>query len=163
MSEANRPDIYPVLKDVEPEAVVIYCSDPRFQAAFREFVEQGLALAPGNYIPLVVDGGAGVLGRPESLPKEFKFVKERLEMLKKHFASIRRVILINHEDCTYYDMLSSKLGGFIPLHLHLPHEDMKLIYRVFARLLSHLGLNVELYYAKFVDERHTLIKIEPCA
>ena len=161
MSDAYRPDIYPVLKDVTPEAVVIYCSDPRFQAAFREFIENGLGLVPGKYIPLVVDGGAGVLGRPESLPKEFKFVKERLEMFKERFCSIRRVILINHEDCTYYDMLSSKLSSFIPAHLHLPHEDMKLIHHVFSRLLSHLGLKLELYYAKFVDERHTLIKIEP--
>jgi hypothetical protein len=38
---------------------------------------------------------------------------------------------------------------------------MKLIHHVFTRLLSHLGVNLELYYAKFIDERHTQITIEP--
>lgn len=161
MSDTHSQDIYPVLKEATPEAVVIYCGDPRFQAAFRKFIESKLGLIQGMYIPFVIDGGAGVLGRPESLPKEFKFMKERLEMFKERFGSIRRIILINHEDCTYYDLLSHKLSFLIPSHLHLPHEDMKLIHQVFTRLLSHLGMNLELYYAKFIDERHTQITIEP--
>jgi hypothetical protein len=161
MSDIQSYETYPVLKEATPEAVVIYCSDPRFQAAFREFIEGKLGLVQGTYIPFVIDGGAGVLGRPEALPKEFKFMKERLELFKERFSSIRRIILVNHEDCTYYDLLSNKLSSLIPFHLHLPHEDMKLIHQVFTRLLSHLGMNLELYYAKFIDERHTQIKIDP--
>ena len=159
----DKPDftVYKVLKEATPEAVVICCSDPRFQAAFREFIEVKLGLPQGTYIPFVVDGGAGVLGRPESLPKEFKFMKERLEAFKDNFSSIRRVILVNHEDCAYYEMLGHRLGALIPSHLHLPHSDMTLIQQVFVRLLSHLGVKLELYYAKFVDESHTQITIEP--
>ena len=160
MSDRQGPGIYKVLKEATPEAVVITCGDPRFQAAFREFIEVKLGLAQGNYIPFVIDGGAGVLGRPESLPKEFKFVKERLELFKERFGSIRRIILVNHEDCSYYGMLGNKLGALLPFHVHLPHDDMKLIQHVFIRLLSHLGVKLELYYAKFVDESHTQIMIE---
>lgn len=161
MSDTYSPDIYKVLEDATPVAVVITCSDPRFQAAFREFTEGKLGLAQGTYIPFVVDGGAGALGRPESLPKEFKFMKERLEMFKQRSGSIKRVILINHEDCGYYDNLGSKLGALLPFHLHPPHEDMKLIQQVFIRLLSHLCLQLEPYYARFVDGSRTQITIEP--
>ncbi len=160
MSDMQIPAIYKVLKEATPEAVVITCSDPRFQAAFREFIEVKLGLTQGKYIPFVIDGGAGVLGRPESLPKEFKFVKERLETFKQRFCSIKRIILINHEDCTYYETLGKKLGALIPFHVHPPHDDMKLIQQVFIRLLAHLGLNLELYYAKFVDGSRTQITIE---
>lgn len=161
MSDTQRPSVYKVLTAASPEAVVIYCSDPRFQAAFREFIEVKLGLPQGSYIPFVVDGGAGALGRPESLPKEFKFVKERLETFKRSFGSLKRVILINHEDCAYYDRLGSKLSDLIPAHIHLPHDDMRLIRQVFIRLLSHLGVTLELYCGKFVDAGHTQITIEP--
>jgi len=32
--------------------------------------------------------------------------------------------------------------------------------KVFGRLLSHLGVSVELYYAKFADETHSKIVFE---
>lgn len=88
-------------------------------------------------------------------------MKERLEMFKAHFGSIRRAILVNHEDCAYYERVGNKLGALVPFHVHPPHADMKLIQQVFVRLFSHLGVQLELYYAKFRDERHTQITIEP--
>ncbi|MFA5878267.1 MAG: hypothetical protein WC845_02785 [Candidatus Staskawiczbacteria bacterium] len=151
---------YSAVVNPQPTAVVIHCSDPRFQTAFREFIETELGLSDGQYIPFVIAGGAGVLSRPEALPKEFRFMRERLELFREHFKSIRRVILINHEDCAYYHSLCEKSWALRTLAHLLPRDDMKLIAQVFHRLLSHLGMQVELYHAKFSDDERTRIVFE---
>jgi hypothetical protein len=156
--------VYEVVQDPRPEAIVVHCSDPRFQCAFGQFIEQELGLPKGKYIPLVVGGGAGPLARPELLPKEFKFLKERFELHREHHASLRRIILINHEDCGYYKSLNDKIAGFVTAHFkavaHQPREDLALVAKVFSRLLSHLGFTVEFYYARFVDEAQCKIVFE---
>ncbi len=151
--------VYEALPSAHPEAVVVYCSDPRFQTAFEPFVEEDLGLPKGQFIPLVVAGGAGVLANPERLPKEFKFVKDRFELFHGHFASLRRLVLINHEDCAYYQMLARKVPGLPgpgPDSPHRPRDDLPPIARTVHRLLGHLGWDIELYYARFAgaDRSH---------
>ncbi len=145
--------------------MVVYCSDPRFQAAFEQFVAQELHLERGQYFPLVVGGGAGVLAHPEQFPKEFKFMRERFELYRRHFPSIRRMVLINHEDCRYYDSLKRKLGGLLGGRLGFgpeqAHDDLRLLSGVCGRLLHHLGVGIELYYARFNDAGHQSIIFEP--
>ncbi len=68
------------LIEAAPEAIVVHCSDPRFQRAFAEFIQNELALRSGSYIPLAISGGVGSLAEPLKLPKEFRFMKERLRM-----------------------------------------------------------------------------------
>jgi hypothetical protein len=84
-----------------PEAIVVHCSDPRFQRAFAEFIREELKLQDGSFIPLVISGGVGSLAEPLRLPKEFRFMKERLRMFLDRFESIHQLILINHEDCRH--------------------------------------------------------------
>ncbi len=156
--------VYPVVPDPKPGAIVIHCSDPRFQAAFEEFLEHELGLVKGQYIPIVVGGGAGVLGHPEQLPKEFKFLKERLEHYRQIFPTARRIILINHEGCRYYENLKTRTLGALGSRFAFPpnhaREDLSLVARAFRQLLSHLGYSVEFYYAKFADEQRAHIEIE---
>ena len=156
--------LYPVSQDPKPAAIVVHCSDPRFQGAFEEFLEQELHLPKGGYIPIVVGGGAGVLGHPEQLPKEFKFLKERLEHYRQIFPTAHRIILINHEGCRYYQNLKSRALAMIGSRLHLPldlgRDDLGLVAESFRHFLSHLGYSVELYYAKFSNPEHTHIEIE---
>ena len=158
-----RP-LYHAVADPKPSAIVIHCSDPRFQPAFEEFVRGHLGLAVGEYIPIIVGGGAGVLGHPEQLPKEFKFLRERIEHYYKIFPTARRVILMNHEGCRYYQSLKSKtlalLGSRLAPSPEHAREDLSLVALTFQRLLSHLGYTVEFYYAKFADPEHTRIEIE---
>ena len=143
---------------------MIHCSDPRFQSAFEEFLEYELGLPKGSYIPIVVGGGAGVLGHPEQLPKEFKFLKERLEHYHQIFPTAHRIILINHEGCRYYENLKSRALAIIGARLHMPRdlgrEDLSLVSEAFRHFLSHLGYSVEFYFAKFADPGHTHIEIE---
>ena len=154
MAESGgNTNVYEAMPHVHPEAVVVYCGDPRLQTAFVPFIEKELGLAKGQYIPVVVGGGAGVLANPEKLPKEFKFMKDRFELIHRAFPSVTRAVLINHEDCIYYRLLAEKIPGFLTNDIselrHRPGEDMDMIAGVFHRHLAHLGMKPELYYAKF--------------
>ena len=155
---SDKKALYQAIRDPKPEAIVVYCSDPRFQTAFDDFIQKGLGMAKGSYMPLVIGGGAGVLGHPEQLPKEFKFLKERLEVYRDVFPSLRHVVLINHEDCRYYQFLKSKLLAFLgPRFVISPEharEDLSLVSKVFKHLLPHLGFTTEYYYARFADPEH---------
>lgn len=156
--------VYDAIQHPTPEAIVVYCSDPRFQIAFEEFVARELGLAKGKYLPLVVGGGAGVIGHPEQLPKEFKFMKERFELYRSLFPTIRRIVLINHEDCRYYTSLKTKLAGFFgPRFKLLPEfarDDLSLVAKAFNHFLAHLGVTIELYYARFANPEHSKISFE---
>lgn len=168
MTESSPPPIpgktYDLVTDVKPEAIVIHCSDPRFQPAFAQFLRDELHLSEGQYIPIVVGGGAGVLAHPERLPKEFKFLRDRLEQYRGSiFPSARRIILINHEGCRYYEGLKKRALGFIGSQKVLarqPHDDLSAVVRIFARVLPHLGVTLEPYYARFADDSQTRIVFE---
>jgi hypothetical protein len=160
----GSPNVYEAMPHAYPEAVVVYCGDPRFQTAFEAFTEKELGLHKGQFIPLVVGGGAGTLANPERLPKEFKFMKDRFELVHRYFPSVKRAVLINHEDCIYYRMLAEKIPGFLTDDAsklrHRPGEDMNLIAEVFNRLLPHLGMKAELYYGKFTDADHSQVAFD---
>ena len=154
---------YELAMDARPNAVVVYCSDPRFQAAFEQFIAKELHLARGAFVPIVIAGGGGALARPHELPKEFKFMKDRLELAREYFPLIKRVVLITHEDCRYYESIKGKILGLIGAHFAnaiSPREDLPAVAGVFRHLLADLGLSVELYYAKFADEGHTRVTFE---
>ena len=155
--------VYDAVQNPSPTAIVVYCGDPRFQVAFDQFIENGLKLAKGQFIPLVIGGGAGVLSQPEKLPKEFKFLKDRFDLIRAQFPSVKRVILINHEDCEYYGMLREKFAGFLNAHgfANHPREDMQRIAGIARLLLPFLGVSLDMYYARFADEQHTKIAFEP--
>ncbi|OHB65392.1 MAG: hypothetical protein A2Y76_10500 [Planctomycetes bacterium RBG_13_60_9] len=165
MSESvGGTNVYEAVPHASPEAVVVYCGDPRFQTAFEPFIERELGLRRGQFIPFVVGGGAGVLANPERLPKEFKFMKDRFELIHRNFPPIKRVVLINHEDCIYYRMLAQRVPGFLKDHVSKlrdrPGEDLDPIARVFHRLLAHLGLRIELYYARFTNADHSQVTFD---
>jgi len=85
------------------EALVIHCSDPRFQTAFRRFVTEELGVK--NYAPLVLGGSIHAFGEQTFLPKNFKVLWEQIKFVIKN-RDIRRVIIINHEDCLWYRSMS---------------------------------------------------------
>jgi hypothetical protein len=153
--------VYEVAVAAKPEAIVLHCSDPRFQQAFEQFVHQELRLDKGKFIPLIIGGGPSVLAHPEQLPKEFKFIKDRFEFYRENFPTIRRVVLIHHEDCDYYDSLRSKLLGFLGSHLPTSSQDkwglLSAIAKPVSHLLSRFGLSIEIYQARFTDATQTKI------
>lgn len=155
---------YDVEAEAKPQVIIVHCSDPRFQGAFHRFIEEELGLGKGEFVPFVVGGGAGVLAHPERLPKEFKFMKERFEVFRQNYPSIKRIVLINHQDCAYYRTLKQRVLGVLGQRaqflLQQPREDMAVIGQVFDRFLSHLGYSLELYYAKFTDDTCSQVVFE---
>jgi hypothetical protein len=208
---------YDIDASAVPQAIVLCCSDPRFQGAFERFLREELHLEKGQYIPLVVGGGAGVLAHPERLPKEFKFVRERLVHYRLSvFPTARRLILINHQGCRYYQGLQERALGYRVMqerahdrhrseqehgqghaagagdghsehsetghldhsqdgHSHHPpelsrdslealfrqeHDDLAAVATIFARLLPHLDLALEPYFARFTDDQENKIVFE---
>ena len=155
---------YETNPDPKPDAIVIHCSDPRFQAAFEQFLATELHLEKGQYVPIVVGGGGGVLAHPEQLPKEFKFLKDRLEHYRKVFPTVRRIVLINHEGCRYYESIKGRLLSFVGSRLKSAldegHRDLSLAARVFQHLLAHLGYQLELYFARFADAERSKVVFE---
>jgi len=161
--DTPQPEHVYHLADARPQAIVVYCSDPRFQRAFREFIGKELHLAEGEYIPLIVSGGVASLSEPMRLPKEFKFMKERIEYFLGRFDSIRRIVLINHEDCRHYDALKNSLGAIFLQHLkHMTERQVRDLALVAKTLLGlgAPGLQVELYYASLVKNGATTVRFE---
>jgi len=162
MVETRSQILYDAV-DSEPEAIVVHCSDPRFQKAFKDFINNELKLPEGKYVPLVISGGVGSLSQPLSLPKEFKFMKERIEQFLKRFDSIQRIILINHEDCRHYEVIKSMIGNLFLNRVRDMMERQKVDLKQVSRtLLGLLGakIDVQMYYARFVDSDQKKIVFE---
>jgi len=85
-----------------PEALVIHCSDPRYQFHFQEFLRQHLGL--DTYELIAVPGGPQFLTAMEFLPK-FSWVGWRWVKFLVDVAKPTRVILIGHEGCRWYKSL----------------------------------------------------------
>lgn len=152
-----------------PEALIIQCGDPRFQEAFKLFVEgdkaQGmLGFKPGSYVPLVIPGGISHLTEIYAFPKNFKVTKEQIEFFLDHFQTIKLIVLINHEDCAGYQELQKKIGASIFLRVVKNiTERQKIDLLKVAHFLANLykiKAHFKMYYAKFANPEHTKISFE---
>jgi hypothetical protein len=130
------------IKRGDTDVLVVHCGDYRFQAGFHEFLNQNLNLN-GNYDLMVIPGGPLSLTLFEYLPKyawaSWKWFRFFVE---KH--GIRRLILIQHQDCAWYQTM--------PAHLHdspeLRQRQEQDLERVRKTLKKDFpGLTVDLYYA----------------
>ncbi len=151
------------LIDAAPEAIVVHCSDPRFQRAFAGFIKNELQVEEGKYIPLVVSGGIGSLSEPLKLPKEFRFMKERLRMFLERFDSIKQIVLINHEDCRHYAALQNFIGKLFLQRFHNMAErqqaDLKKVAKTILDLAA-MRIEIKLYYAQFADASRSKVVFE---
>lgn len=133
------------------EALVIHCSDPRFQTAFRRFASEELGLK--NYAPLIIGGAIHPFGAEEFFPKNLKVLWGQIQFFIEH-ANIKRVIIINHEDCLWYKTMAgfySKLKG--------PLKGKHDLGTTAARLLSEFtGIRVESYWAALDGDTITFHK-----
>jgi len=130
------------LKRGDTEVLVVHCGDYRFQGAFYEFLNQALNLNQ-NYDLMVIPGGPLSLTLLEYLPKfSWSSWKWFRFLVEKH--AIRRLILIQHQDCAWYQTM--------PLHLHAFPELRRRQEQDLGRVKNALkkdypDLAVELYYA----------------
>lgn len=92
------------IEHAETEALVIHCSDYRFQAGLREFLDEALDLR-ANYDALVVPGGPQCLVELEALPK-FAWASRKWSRALIDLHGLKRLVLISHQDCGWYKWLA---------------------------------------------------------
>src|SRR5512135_2440107 len=92
----------------DTDVIVVHCSDSRYQPHFQDFLKRGLGLE--SYALVAVPGGPQFLTLAEYLPK-FSWVGWRWIKFLTELTRPRRVILIGHDDCSWY-----KDGRFFHQH-----------------------------------------------
>ncbi len=80
-------------------ALVIHCSDPRYQPHFQDFLRRGLDLE--HYALVAVPGGVHALTLTEYLPK-FSWVGWRWVSFLEELIQPARIVIIGHHDCRWY-------------------------------------------------------------
>jgi carbonic anhydrase len=132
-----------LLQANQADALVVHCSDPRFQAAFREFVAGELQVL--NPVPIIIPGGIHELVSPVRI-KAARQLWQQLEFMISA-GKIRRVIIINHEGCQWYAKWNALVRTRVSEDIvnHLLAAAQKLLER-------RLNLSVETYYAKIEND-----------
>ena len=141
----NRPGLYE-LTEGKPDALVIHCSDPRFQSAFHDFLHDELIIKMPAVI--AVPGSVGSFGVQSFLPKNWYTLKNQIEFMAKH-NNFPRVILINHDDCKGYAQIAHLFRGAKSLVSEQRKHLFALAGFIQKEFLS--GARFELYQAKIVN------------
>ena len=132
---------YPFHDGAKPDAVVVHCSDPRFQEAFGRFVKEELGIE--HSAPIVVPGSVSSVGVELVMPKHLKTLKDNVEMMLS-MGKEPRLILINHEECKAY----AKLSGFFKKAVHLQQADDLLRAAMLFKKFVTIPLHVSVYMAR---------------
>jgi len=134
------------------DALVVHCSDHRFQAGLQEFLNNGLKLN-GNYDVLAIPGGPQCLTLVEYLPK-FSWASGKWfrYLIENH--ELGRLILMAHQDCGWYRQLPFHLFGSSDPRQR-QEEDLRRARRTLAAQFPEV--QVELYYVAWdASERVTI-------
>ncbi|HEV2423733.1 MAG TPA: hypothetical protein VGZ29_02785 [Terriglobia bacterium] len=126
----------------ETDVLAVYCSDHRIQAGVREFLDESLNLR-ANYDSLVVPGGPQCLVEFESLPK-FAWVGRKWSRALIQLHSLKRLVLIAHQDCGWYRWLEDYHSSRDSVRRR-QEDDLKEAKQGASRLEP--DLTVDLYYA----------------
>ena len=137
---------YPFYEGAKPDAVVVHCSDPRFQEAFRGFIKDELKIA--HPAPIVVPGSVSSVGLELVMPKHLKTLKDNVQMMLS-MGKEPRLVLINHEECKAYGKLSSLFKKAIHLQ---QADDLLRAASLFKKFIT-IPLHVSVYMARLDKSR----------
>lgn len=145
----------------QPKALVIHCSDPRFQEAFKNFIHGNLGLAEGEYIPIVIPGSVSVIGSNISmlLPKNYKALMDQIQLMLEHNKKAPlRLILMNHEDCKGYAFILEKLrklSSKLPDVIERQVSDLEFAAQAIALAAKKFNMKYEfeLYMARIGQDK----------
>lgn len=145
MSSQRQHNHYP-LSLTPPEALVIHCSDYRFQAAIRTFV-QSITTQPFDL--LAIPGGPHLAAAGTLLPEYHMIVKQNVALLVE-LHQLTRLILIDHTDCAFFQRrLSLFYAGDSPDQQQM--VSLKQSRAVVEQWFPALG--VDAYFAERVSEQ----------
>lgn len=125
-----------------PGTLVITCVDGRFYHHFLEFAREHLK-AGEQVDMLAVPGGIEPLTLMDLVPKDFNFLRRRLESLVEAHGT-RRIVAIAHQDCGWYR--TRRIG---PVTIDLAERQVRDLRCAAGQLRSMFpGLTVETYFAR---------------
>lgn len=128
-----------------PQTTIITCVDGRWYPHFQEFARVHLNAGPRTDF-VAVPGGIEPLTLVDLVPKDFNFLRRRLESLVEAHGT-RRIVAVAHQDCAWYK--ARKIG---PMTLDFKERQIGDLRRAAARLREMFhGITVETYYARLSD------------
>ena len=125
-----------------PQTTIITCVDGRWYPHFQEFARVHLNAGPRTDF-VAVPGGIEPLTLVDLVPKDFNFLRRRLESLVEAHGT-RRIVAVAHQDCAWYR--SRKIG---PVTIDFKERQISDLKRASARLHELFpGVTVETYFAR---------------
>jgi len=125
-----------------PDTVIVTCVDGRWYHHFQEFARAHLKTGPHTDF-VAVPGGIEPLTLFDLVPKDFNFLRRRIESLVEAHGT-RRIVAIAHQDCAWYR--ARKIG---PLKVDLTNRQIADLRRAASRLHEMFeGVVVETYFAR---------------
>ncbi len=141
-------------REARSPTLIIACADGRWRDHIEDFAANGLHI-DAAYDLLMVPGGAEPLALADLIPKDFNFLRRRLDMLVPAHG-IRRIVLIAHENCGWYR--ARKIG---PFSVDLKARQLADLRRARTRLQEWFPeAGVETYFAR-VDGNPPRAMFEP--
>jgi len=125
------------------DVLAIHCGDYRFQSAFHDFLTRRLNLV--TYDLMVIPGGPLSLRLGEHFP-DYSASAAKWTHFFVELHKLRRVILIQHQDCGFYKSMPADLFSSTDLRISQEH-DLRRIREALAAELPHLA--IDLYYASW--------------
>ena len=125
-----------------PETVIITCVDGRWYSHVQEFASAHLKAGPQTDF-VAVPGGIEPLTLMDLMPKDFNFLRRRLQGLVDAHGT-RRIVAIAHEDCAWY-----RTRRFEPVTIGLRNRQIADLHRAAAQLRQMFpNVTVETYFAR---------------
>jgi hypothetical protein len=138
-----------------PATVIITCVDGRWYRHFQEFAYRHLNAGPQTDF-VAVPGGIEPLTLFDLMPKDFNFLRRRLEGLVEAHGT-RRIVASAHQDCAWYK--SRKIG---PITINLRDRQIADLRRASIRLRQMFSnVQVETYFAKLSGTSPERVVFEP--
>ena len=122
------------------DTLAIHCGDFRFQQAFHEFLTATLQLGE-SYDLMVLPGGPLSLTHQLSHGEDTRAARKWVRFFVEMHA-LKRVVLIQHQDCGWYQTMSAKLRDPATLR-QTQEQDLKRAAEVLQE--SFPDLRVDLY------------------
>jgi hypothetical protein len=127
---------------IRPETTIITCVDGRWYQHFQEFAREYLKAGPRTDF-VAVPGGIEPLTLIDLIPKDFNFLRRRLEALVEAHGT-KRIVAIAHQDCAWYR--DRKIG---PVTIDMRARQISDLKRAAVRLRElFAGVKVETYFAR---------------
>jgi hypothetical protein len=125
-----------------PQTTIITCVDGRWYPHFQEFARVHLNAGPRTDF-VAVPGGIEPLTLIDLVPKDFNFLRRRLESLVQAHGT-QRIVAVAHQDCAWY-----RARKFGPITIDLRDRQIADLHRAAGKLRElFTGVKVETYFAR---------------